>query len=119
MSCYIFSFPNEKAQRVVQRAWPGVRAFTDVCACQLPRPADAGQRSFQHYSSGIYYEPNCHTLLLNHAVLAVGYGSTDDGDYYIVKNSWGTSWGDSGYVLMARNRDNNCGIASDVNLPIA
>jgi len=80
---------------------------------------DAGQRSFQHYTSGIYYDANCRKLLLNHAVLAVGYGSQSDGDYYIVKNSWGTSWGDKGYVLMARNRDNACGIASDANLPIA
>jgi len=80
---------------------------------------DAGQRSFQHYSSGIYYEPNCHSLLLNHAVLAVGYGTQADGDYFIVKNSWGTSWGDAGYILMSRNRNNNCGIASDANLPIA
>lgn len=99
----------------------GEELMTNTLATEGPLSVgiDAGQRSFQHYSSGIYYEPNCHTLLLNHAVLAVGYGSTDDGDYYIVKNSWGTSWGDSGYVLMARNRDNNCGIASDVNLPIA
>ena len=80
---------------------------------------DAGQRSFQSYHSGIYYEPSCHKLLLNHAVLAIGYGSNSDGDYYIVKNSWGTSWGDSGYIWMARNRDNNCGIATDANLPIA
>jgi len=99
----------------------GEELMTNTLATEGPLSVgiDAGQRSFQHYSSGIYYEPNCHKLLLNHAVLAVGYGSTDDGDYYIVKNSWGTSWGDSGYVLMARNRDNNCGIASDVNLPIA
>ena len=80
---------------------------------------DAGQRSFQHYSSGIYYDANCRTLLLNHAVLAVGYGSESDGDYFIVKNSWGTSWGMDGYVLMARNRNNACGIASDANLPKA
>lgn len=95
--------------------------LTDKLATEGPISVgiDAGQRSFQFYSSGIYYEEDCHTLLLNHAVLAVGYGTQADGDYYIVKNSWGTSWGDAGYILMSRNRNNNCGIASDANLPIA
>ena len=80
---------------------------------------DAGQSSFRFYHSGIYYDENCKKYILNHAVLAVGYGSEADGDYFMVKNSWGTSWGDHGYVKMARNRNNACGIASDANLPIA
>jgi len=82
---------------------------------------DAGQMSFQLYNSGVYYDPNCHyqSSQLNHAVLAVGYGSTTDAEYYIVKNSWGTSWGESGYIRMSRNRDNNCGIATDASFPIA
>jgi len=96
-------------------------ALTNNLAVEGPLSVgiDAGQRSFQHYSSGIYNEPSCHKLLLNHAVLAVGYGSESDGDYFIVKNSWGTSWGMDGYILMARDGSNCCGIASDVNLPIA
>ena len=47
---------------------------------------DAGQRTFQHYGSGIYYDPKCKKGTLNHSVLVVGYGSDKDGDYYIVKN---------------------------------
>ncbi len=73
---------------------------------------DASQPSFDLYRSGIYYEPNCNTFQPTRAVLVVGYGSSGGNDYWIVKNSQGTSWGDNGYILMSRNRGNNCGIAS-------
>jgi len=69
---------------------------------------DASHSSFQFYSSGIYYEPACNPRNLDHGVLVVGYGSTggSQGDYWIVKDSWGTGWGMSGYLNMARNRNN-------------
>jgi cathepsin L len=74
---------------------------------------DAGQSSFQFYTKGIYYDKACSATNLNHASAAVGYGTLGPNqDYYIVKNSWGVNWGDQGYILMSRNRDNNCGIAS-------
>ena len=64
----------------------------------------------------MYYEPACSSRNLDHAVLAVGYG-TDPSDYWPVKNSWDDSWGDNGYIKMARNRHNNCGIATDAVYP--
>ncbi|KAL7713315.1 Cysteine proteinase 3 [Entamoeba marina] len=78
---------------------------------------DASHISFQLYKSGVYDEPKCKSLVLNHGVTAVGYGTLDGTDYYIVKNSWGTAWGDEGYILMSRNNNNQCGIASGAVYP--
>ncbi len=54
---------------------------------------------------------------LDHAVLAVGYGTIQGQAYWLIKNSWSTYWGNNGYVLMAQ-RDNNCGVATDATYPI-
>ncbi|XP_040187938.1 cathepsin S-like [Rana temporaria] len=79
---------------------------------------DASQWSFYLYTRGVYYDPNCRPGNINHAVLAAGYGTENGADYWLIKNSWGRDWGDGGYIKMARNRDNHCGIANYCVYPV-
>nr|Q02765.1 RecName: Full=Cathepsin S; Flags: Precursor [Rattus norvegicus]AAA40994.1 cathepsin S precursor [Rattus norvegicus] len=77
---------------------------------------DASHSSFFLYQSGVYDDPSC-TENMNHGVLVVGYGTLDGKDYWLVKNSWGLHFGDQGYIRMARNNKNHCGIASYCSYP--
>ena len=75
---------------------------------------DASRPSFSFYSKGVYYDHNCKNGPndLDHSVLLVGYGTENGQDYWLVKNSWSTHWGDLGYVKMS-TKNNNCGVATD------
>jgi len=76
---------------------------------------EADQSGFQLYKSGVF-SGTCGKSL-DHGVLAVGYGTDTGVDYWKVKNSWGTSWGEAGYIRMIRNKD-ECGIADEPSYPI-
>jgi hypothetical protein len=77
---------------------------------------DASTLSFLLYHQGVYDDPFCSTTHLNQAV---GYGTDPDGqDYWLVKNSWGTHWGEAGYIRILRNH-NVCGIATNAWYAIA
>jgi len=67
---------------------------------------------FEGYKSGVYTNTNCGSgpMDVNHAVQAVGYGHENGMDMWIVKNSWGAAWGDSGYFKIRRGK-NECALA--------
>ena len=79
----------------------------------------ADQKDFQLYKSGVF-TGSCGTKL-DHGVLVVGYGNAGE-DYYLVKNSWGTSWGENGYIKLGRgeqynNGDGQCGMLMQGSYP--
>ncbi|KAF3444031.1 hypothetical protein FNV43_RR13721 [Rhamnella rubrinervis] len=80
---------------------------------------DAGSQEFQLYSEGIFDGPCGRDL--NHGVTAVGYGEDSGKNYWLVKNSWGTDWGESGYIRMlrdSRDKQGTCGIAMQASYPV-
>ncbi|CAN0846365.1 Probable cysteine protease RD21B [Linum grandiflorum] len=80
---------------------------------------EAGGREFQLYQSGVF-TGQCGTQL-DHGVVAVGYGTENGVDYWIVRNSWGPEWGEKGYIKMERNvaktKTGKCGIAMQASYP--
>jgi len=82
---------------------------------------EADQSTFQFYSKGVYSDPKCGSNI-DHGVLAVGYGTSEDGkDFFLVRNSWGASWGDEGYIQMSRTSkhvNGTCGILSFASRPV-
>ncbi|XP_042465825.1 zingipain-2-like [Zingiber officinale] len=80
---------------------------------------ESAGRAFQLYRSGIF-TGTCGTAL-DHGVTIVGYGIENSKDYWIVKNSWGKNWGESGYIRMERNIADSagkCGIAKLATYPV-
>jgi C1A family cysteine protease len=61
---------------------------------------EADTATFQGYTKGILNSSKCGTNL-DHAITAVGYGNSNGQNYYIVRNSWGSTWGDQGYIMIA------------------
>jgi len=83
---------------------------------------EADQDGFQFYTSGIF-DGACGDAL-DHGVLAVGYNQTSTPPYWIVKNSWGSSWGDAGYIFLVDDPTLNsgtgqCGLLSEPSYPTA
>jgi len=77
---------------------------------------EADQSAFMYYSSGVL-TGTCGTSL-DHGVLAVGYGTDASyGDYWLVKNSWDTTWGEDGYVRIERDGSDKCGILLEASYP--
>merc|ERR1712058_88351 len=107
-----FVATNSGSQRVSHSESSLESAMAQV-GCSISVAIHVGS-SFQHYSGGIFSDPQCQYGQLNHGVLAVGY---DHGSNWIVKNSWGGSWGEGGYIRMKQG-ENSCGITKDPMYPI-
>ena len=96
--------------------------FTDVESCNpdamiaalqvgpVSIAIEADQMSFQLYKDGVLAQSKCGDQL-DHGVLAVGYGhdSSSGKDYWLVKNSWGVTWGEQGYIKLERTSNSDCG----------
>jgi C1A family cysteine protease len=107
--CYGIEEGNERAMMEILNQHP------------ISVSIDASSREFQHYNSGVITSDSCYKQL-NHGVAAVGYGEDNGQKYWIVKNSWGTGYGQDGYVLIGRSDTSNsrnsvCGIAMDSSYP--
>jgi len=87
---------------------------------------DVTEDKFMLYKDGIFVDDSCANGQedLNHGVLVVGYGTGEEKkgkgslDYWIVKNSWGPKWGEDGYIRMARNKNNMCGVSTSASYPL-
>jgi cathepsin L len=80
---------------------------------------DSSLLSFQLYEAGIYEDSSYSKTNLNHGVTVVGWGEDDsETPYWIVRNSWGNSWGLFGCIGMSHNNDNQCMIATSAMIPV-
>ncbi|XP_012673533.2 cathepsin S [Clupea harengus] len=108
-NCTSFKFVTEDSEDALKEALATIGPVSVAI--------DATRPQFTFFRSGVYNDASC-TQKVNHGVLAVGYGSMEGQDYWLVKNSWGATFGDHGYIRMARNKNNQCGIAKYACYPI-
>lgn len=79
---------------------------------------NAHSDEFKDYAGGIFNPKYCPGDFLTHAVGCVGFGSENGMNYWIIRNSWGTWWGENGYGRIAKDKDNKCGIANYALIPV-
>lgn len=113
-------FKVSKFTNVPVKSTAALAAACDVQPVSVAIEAD----EIMDYDSGIFKDKNCGDAL-DHGVLLVGYVTSDpEGEYWIVKNSWGTSWGEKGYIRMSRTvipdkKGGICGILTASSYPVA
>merc|ERR1711885_35351 len=108
---YAFEYA-ETTPLVEESAYPYTSGSGITGTCN--KAIEADRMAFQGYTGGVITGTSCGTQL-DHGVLAVGYGTENGEDYFLVKNSWGASWGESGYVKIGQA--NVCGITQQPSFP--
>jgi len=91
-------------------------ALTDAVSQRVVSVGIEATFELQMYAGGIFSTPCEVPAQLNHGVAIVGYGSENEKDFWIVKNSWGEDWGEQGYFRFAKGH-NLCGIANLASYP--
>jgi C1A family cysteine protease len=126
-SDYPYKAVDGKCSYVSTKGVGQVKSYTDVptnsptqlkaaiAKAPVSVAIEADQTAFQMYTSGVITK-GCGQSL-DHGVLAVGYGTLNGQGYFLVKNSWGASWGDKGYVRISDSTSNVCGILSAASYP--
>jgi len=112
-SCAMSAYTKISNYKDVQATENALGASVDMQPISIAIEAD--QSGFQLYKSGVFCGVCGQNL--DHGVLLVGYGTDTGTDYWKVKNSWGTSWGEAGYIRMCRNKD-ECGLANEPSYPV-
>jgi len=108
---------NVSSYKQVSRDTESIKAAIDIGPVNVA--VAAGNDVFRNYSSGIVSAADGCPTRVDHAILAVGYGTENGQGYYIVRNSWNTTWGDQGYIKIAQADGKGvCGINQDVYYPI-
>ncbi|KAF7017962.1 unnamed protein product [Triticum aestivum] len=93
-------------------------ALQELVASQPVAVGVEADLDFHHYTSGVYTGSSSCGHNLNHAVTVVGYGTDGGGqEYWLVKNQWGTGWGEGGYMRLTRGNGGNCGMATFAYYP--
>jgi len=119
--CMYSSYPIAATMSSYVNLPKGSEAALQVATATVgPISVCVNATAFWSYGGGVFNDPNCGNTGTDHCVVVVGYGTdeTSGKDYWLVKNSWGTGFGNEGYIKMARNNNNMCAIANWGSYPV-